>query len=434
MNLSIKAEGTDVTAVHSEQLFISAAPIPAGSGEIDETGAVRLPAKAWEYGAFWRLNESGEGPAVISLEVQVEGGDIGLLCVDETLSNPVAPEIFVQPGAGQTPRVLVPAMEKAAALVIRKGPSIAQPTTVRVDVPRIELDVEDDTRANSSGNGHHNSEAPFQSPYPLAAKFWKPSLNDTQTNFLSAAPFAGHAFAVVSWGCAATHWLAWALNAHPDIFCEHHVNPLMTGLDIISRPLDGLEYLRLLLIDKHSYKAVGDVHGIARHEINALRETLGDDFGCAILVREPLARVRSQLARFSYQGGANNSDYVDSLAAAADLDPQALTTKQLDRLHGINMLNAIIEEEATGARIFRMEDITRDPSAFTDLVTEITKGKIACDSSWVETVLNRPRPNVHGPTPVELDDWTMTMLGRVVKKEAWAIYAKLGYPVPEAVV
>src|SRR5688572_5871200 len=33
-----------------------------------------------------------------------------------------------------------------------------------------------------------------------------------------------HVFGVISWGCAATAWLAGTLNSHPDIFCVHAGN------------------------------------------------------------------------------------------------------------------------------------------------------------------------------------------------------------------
>jgi hypothetical protein len=48
-------------------------------------------------------------------------------------------------------------------------------------------------------------------------------LSDFQAAFLKyhSSP---QQFAVVSWGCAATSWLARVLNGHPDIYCVHAAN------------------------------------------------------------------------------------------------------------------------------------------------------------------------------------------------------------------
>lgn len=105
-----------------------------GEGRMGAEGVLHVPAVAWSYAALWRLPEAGEGPAIILIDLKIEGGDVGFLCVDESLSTPVADEVFVSPGDGHA-RVHVPDIEKVHALVVRKGPHLMEPTVVRVEPP-----------------------------------------------------------------------------------------------------------------------------------------------------------------------------------------------------------------------------------------------------------------------------------------------------------
>ena len=95
-------------------------------------------------------------------------------------------------------------------------------------------------------------------------------------------------FSVISWGCAATHWLARALNSHSEIFCVHAGN---FSLHQYGRApyLDGPEYLRVIGELGTSYAAAGDVHGVDIRSNTGLCVTpFGDRFGCAVVVREPI--------------------------------------------------------------------------------------------------------------------------------------------------
>jgi len=64
-------------------------------------------------------------------------------------------------------------------------------------------------------------------------------------------------FVVVSWGCAATRWLATILNNHPEIFCVHALREYWPGIG-----REDVSYLYTLASHGAVYKAVGDVHGI----------------------------------------------------------------------------------------------------------------------------------------------------------------------------
>ena len=75
---------------------------------------------------------------------------------------------------------------------------------------------------------------------------------------------------MISWGCAATHWLARALNSHADIFCVHAGN--FSRHQYGRAPyLDGPEYLQVIGQMGCSYAAAGDVHGVNIRTIMKLR-------------------------------------------------------------------------------------------------------------------------------------------------------------------
>jgi hypothetical protein len=103
-------------------------------------------------------------------------------------------------------------------------------------------------------------------------------------------------FAVVSWGCAATQWLAKGLNSHPEILCLHNGAGAVASFH---SSMDSLQYVRVLSHLGWGYTAVGDVHGLPRMEIAKLKEAFGDRFNAVIVVREPVARLRSQMALYA---------------------------------------------------------------------------------------------------------------------------------------
>jgi hypothetical protein len=106
------------------------------------------------------------------------------------------------------------------------------------------------------------------------------------------------AFAVVSWGCAATAWLAKILNSHPEIFCVHALRSYWTTLGQATG-LDDLTYMQVIASQGHAHKAAGDVHGIDRANIPTLRQAFGPRFNAVVVVRHPLPRLCSLLAFFA---------------------------------------------------------------------------------------------------------------------------------------
>ena len=240
-------------------------------------------------------------------------------------------------------------------------------------------------------------------------------------------------FSVVSWGCAATEWLATTLNSHPDILCFHCVN--MSWRKFGGAPsLDGWKYLRVIGVSGPCYRACGDVHGVSRESIPDLRAKLGEHFNCAILVREPLPRLRSQIALFqkSSTKGAWNVDYVQAFIDRGVRLPRDNVDNRLF-LHGVNMLNSIIQEEPV-APMWRSEDLTTNAVMLARFVEELTRGRVQVESAWAERAVHRPATNRHSGANVaahRFEPWQMDAIKKIVEPRAWEIYERLGYKTPD---
>jgi hypothetical protein len=237
-------------------------------------------------------------------------------------------------------------------------------------------------------------------------------------------------FAVVSWGCAGTHWLAEALDSHPELRCFHNLNGKIARVG--GGRLDGVDYARLLETQDLGHRAVGDVHGFARTTMAEVREAFGDRFRCAILVRDPLPRFRSQLALFRENGRKTGGrrpwdiEYVKPLARAAGIERAPDDYEAWLVVHGANMLNMILEEREI-APVVRMEDVVADPDALSSLVSALTGGAVAADRAWASRAVSRPRVFSHANDRTELSAEEQDVLERMVKPATWQAYRELGY-------
>ncbi len=240
-------------------------------------------------------------------------------------------------------------------------------------------------------------------------------------------------FAVVSWGCTATTWLARALNSHPDIFCVHHVNLIWSKIGHAPY-LDGLDYLRIICGEGYGHLAVGDVHGICRDKIPAIKAALGDRFACAVLVREPIRRLRSQMGLFeqAHQFGSWDVDYLnEDVIPKLNLPDHSYLTRLF--VHGANCLNGIIYEQKLGP-VFTSEALTSQPEALCNFVRYITHEKVESDIDWAIACIKKGKLNVHiNDTQAEQPflPWQIEVLREVVRPEAWKLYENLGYPKPD---
>jgi hypothetical protein len=237
-------------------------------------------------------------------------------------------------------------------------------------------------------------------------------------------------FAVVSWGCAATKWLAKVLNSHPEILCIHAGNGALARF---SGPIDSLKYFHVLSLLGQGYKAVGDVHGLPRRDLSKLKETFGDRFNAAIVVREPMARLRSQMALYRESPGLGRWDlsYLDPLIASENLEVNCEESRMF--VHAANMLNAIAEEIPCGP-IYKAEDLTVNPDILAGLIVCLSAGRIVTDREWLERCLSRGKVNAHAKREaVGFTDWEVGVLRAVVRPESWRMYQNLGYLPPSFV-
>ena len=236
-------------------------------------------------------------------------------------------------------------------------------------------------------------------------------------------------FSIVSWGCSGTAWLARALNSHPDIFCVHGANHYLQSMRGIA-PMDGLDYLHVIAAMATGHEAVGDVHGISRHLIPELRENYGTIFASAVLVRDPLPRVKSQLALFKAMPETAKWDlsYLDPLAERLEMSPASLSQGDRLRLHAFNMLNSITEEQAVGP-IFRIEDLVSQQDTMDALLAHLSSGRLPSPGWWLDYVQQLPVLNAHraGDRSNGLSPADLHLLSRVVTAESKELYHQLGY-------
>jgi len=257
-------------------------------------------------------------------------------------------------------------------------------------------------------------------------------LTDYQQAFLRKYP-SPQLFSVISWGCAATAWLAAVLNRHPDIYCVHDANHSWHVLGNFEK-LDGVPYLRIIGKQGHAHAAAGEVHGVSRHLVSECRRTFGDKFNAAVVVREPISRIYSQLALHQDFEGlrAWNVDYVDAILARTNIVAPPGDYQSRLFVHAVNMLNAILEEREVG-KIYRAEDLTSNAGVLGEFVEEITRGKVSPASDWLQSAIQTKKVNVHAARRPrhEFDDWQVDVIRKVVDPRAWEVYESLGYARPE---
>lgn len=236
-------------------------------------------------------------------------------------------------------------------------------------------------------------------------------------------------FAVVSWGSAATKWVANALNDCPGIFCLHSANDYWrrAGASVLS----GVDYLTLVGIQASAARVAGDVHGINRSDLSAIYEKFGDRFKAAVLVRDPIPRLHSQLAMFARQMNEPAWD-VSYLEKSFPHVLAALPTGSYEErlfVHGANMVNAIIEEVEIGP-IFRMKDVTKKPEALYALAEYLTAGAVDIPHAWAEQCVRMPPANRHMRNEApEFSDWQRAVLREVIDSRAIELYRELDYDV-----
>ncbi len=245
-----------------------------------------------------------------------------------------------------------------------------------------------------------------------------------------------HVFAVVSWGCAATNWIAKVLNSHPEIFCVHAGNFFWQTFGN-APSVDGVEYLEIIALQGSASIATGDVHGVSRDSIADLQHHFGDNFRAAIVIREPIPRLLSQLALFDKFAKFRTWDigHIDQVIRELELElpNESYETKLF--VHGVTMLNAITEE-CEIAEVYRSEDLTSNATHLTGFASNLVGAKVELTHEWAEVCIRMRKVNSHrGQTSKtrSLQDWQLKVINKVVLPESWRLYEEYGYQTPEFV-
>ena len=258
-----------------------------------------------------------------------------------------------------------------------------------------------------------------------------PAPPSLRTLFLQEYPLT-QAFAVVSWGCAATAWLAKILNSHPEIWCVHALRSYWAILGQAA-DLDDVTYMYVIASQGHAHKAAGDVHGIARSSIPALHQVFGARFQAVVVVRAPEPRLGSLLALFArYQGHQSwDTRFARHLIATHRLRLPTGTYAEELFVHGVNMLNAVVEEQAVGT-IYRCEDLTSNAEILGQCIEEVTRGAVQPTRGWLQAAVQSGKINLHRAEtqPLSLTEWQLEILHKIVTPRAWEYYERLGYPLP----
>ena len=238
-------------------------------------------------------------------------------------------------------------------------------------------------------------------------------------------------FAVITWGAAASWWLTAVLNDCPSVFCVHAQNTVWNRFGNADH-LSGLEYLRIVGMQGRAVDLAGDVHGVSRFDIPEIRDFFGDQFSAAVLVRDPLPRLRSMLAlnlrRLTEGGALVDIGYID--AKFPDVVRMLPNGSPAERIfvHSANMLNAIVEEREIGP-IFRMEDVVSKPKSLLQLVQVLSGGRLEAPQDWAKAAMSRRIINRHSSsqsTP-PFGDWENRVLRAIVSADAISAYEQLGY-------
>ena len=151
----------------------------------------------------------------------------------------------------------------------------------------------------------------------------------------------GHAVARLGLKC---------LIATSKIFCVHALRSYWAILEHAAG-LDDVTYMHIIASQGHAHKAAGDVHGIDRSRIPALRQAFGPWFNAVVLVRAPEPRLYSLLALFARYKAHQSWDtsFAWYLIDTHRLRLPTGTYEEELFVHGANMLNAIVEEQNVGS-------------------------------------------------------------------------------------
>lgn len=230
-------------------------------------------------------------------------------------------------------------------------------------------------------------------------------------------------FFIVSWGASGSKYIQEIINkCCINVFCFHG------GLNYI-RDFFGISevdiecYAAYLSMIGSGLSYCGDIHSLDSSHVQTLLQN-GYRFKTASLVRDPFPRLVSQFGLFRRKEQyykIMDLSYVDKFAKDCKLNVKSLHYRDRLIMHGINMLNKIIEEVQL-FKVFRIEDLTaqREIENFMKfLMPEVgVKQFDALDS----------RVNSHA-CPGDLESWELKFdhVSGVLRPDAIELYKAFGY-------
>jgi hypothetical protein len=272
----------------------------------------------------------------------------------------------------------------------------------------------------------------------IIERFFAPEPPEAPIEFQGTPP--RRLFAVVSNGCAATHWLAKILNAHPEVLCVHNIkNPWskQTKTDMI----DHVVYMEILRRAGRGYRLAGDCHGIAARSIPAIRETFGDQFRSAVVTRHPIPRIVSYLS-LSQKVGRDSylKNPITHMRVKMSFEPQLrrlLNTRER-RLFAYQAMPFVnfIKNQVEAGPVFTMEALTKNFEEVNKLVNFLSNGELEFTLEMLAPIFDTPvvahRKKKAGPRdPEEIfaswPEWQRELFRTLLLPEAKQLYQDLGY-------
>lgn len=254
----------------------------------------------------------------------------------------------------------------------------------------------------------------------------------TQETFAPAStPDQSHLFAIISWGAAPSARLAQAINSHPDIFCVKAWNETLRNFEPSVR-LEPVDYAAFLLRAGFGWQAVGDVDGLSKDGVLAIRNTFGPGFSAVSVVGHPRTTLKTYLTDFeTFRQHTDLAGLDHQLRQRIDNGDVVLPDTRPETLlfaRAVNMLNVINWAPRAGP-IFRIEDLSRRPNTLAGLVAYLSGGRVVPDERWLRVVSREQ--HLTGPRSVDkFVGWQVEVIGSVLLPWTWSLYERLGYELP----
>jgi hypothetical protein len=246
------------------------------------------------------------------------------------------------------------------------------------------------------------------------------------------------------WGAAGSTWLARVLNSHEDVLCLHA--PIMPRYDHLETA-DSLELIDTVVTRFSlggTYPVVGFTHGIAVESYGALLEKYGARLRCFTLTRNPIARIRSAVAKYVSDAGHHRDDprWRHEYAASYDLLRRGAAGPFPDDFDSLafykacTMVNSIVWERQQPFPLFRLEDLVARTADVQALLAHVSDGACRLEERVIEKLQRlvvRPHAASLESAEETYRSWRAehrAAFHHLVTGPACELYRELGYELP----